>query len=91
MKLLHTLWPWSCSWRQRPASRQRLPDLAELPDDGEQAPSPGCGWFDSSHELQRGLLVTEHASADAVAAELPLDSWIGLHLAGWQPAVCRLQ
>lgn len=89
MKLLHTLWPWS--WRPRPAARQRLPDLPELLDEADEAPPPGCGWFNSSHELQRGLLVTEHASADAVAAELPLDNWIGLHLAGWQPAVGRLQ
>lgn len=44
----------------------------------------GCGWFDSSHELQCGLWVREHASPDEVAAELPLASWLELHLAGWQ-------
>jgi hypothetical protein len=27
-----------------------------VPDD---APPRGCGWFDSSHELQRGLVVVE--------------------------------
>jgi hypothetical protein len=43
----------------------------------------GCGWFDSSHALQHGLHVTEHASADAVAAELPLADWLHLHLCGW--------
>jgi hypothetical protein len=88
---LHTFWPWR---RTRPASRPcqaALPELPQLLDDADDVPPPGCGWFNSSHELQRGLLVTEHASADAVAAELPLDSWIGLHLAGWQPAVGRLQ
>ena len=47
-------------------------------------PPPGCGWFDSSHELQHGLMVTEHLSADAVASELPLADWLGLHLSGWQ-------
>ena len=43
----------------------------------------GCGWFDSSHELQHGLWVREHASPDAVANDLPLASWLELHLAGW--------
>jgi hypothetical protein len=41
----------------------------------------GCGWFDSSHELQLGLWVLEHASPDEVAAALPLASWLELHLA----------
>jgi len=45
----------------------------------------GCGWFDSSHDLQSGLLVTEHASADSVANELPLEAWLDLHLSGWRP------
>ncbi len=43
----------------------------------------GCGWFDSSHALQSGLLVTEHATADAVAPDMPLSDWLALHLAGW--------
>jgi hypothetical protein len=86
---LPSFWPWR---QPRPAPRQRIAELPELlSEEAEEAPTPGCGWFNSSHELQRGLLVTEHASADAVAAELPLESWIGLHLAGWQPAVGRLQ
>lgn len=50
----------------------------------EEAPR-GCGWFDSSHELQSGLWVHEHTSPDALAGELPLGPWIELHLAGWQP------
>jgi hypothetical protein len=85
---LHTFWPWR---RPRRVMRPRLADLPELIDDSAEPLPPGCGWFNSSHDLQHGLLVTEHASADAVAAELPLDGWIGLHLAGWQPAVGRLQ
>ncbi len=48
--------------------------LDDVPGDRAQ---PGCGWFDSSHELQHGLLVTEHAEA----AQLPLDAWLSLHLA----------
>ena len=50
---------------------------------------PGCGWFDSSHELRRGLIVREHATADALAGDLPLVNWLELHLSGWrsqQPA-----
>lgn len=88
---LHTFWPWR---RARPVLRRQgtaLVALPELIEDAEEPAPPGCGWFNSSHELQSGLLVTEHASADAVAAELPLESWIGLHLAGWQPPVGRLQ
>ena len=88
---LQSLWPW-----RRPAPLCR-PQLAALPellvdvDEADETSPAGCGWFDSSHELRRGLLVTEHASADAVAADLPLDGWLDLHLAGWQPSVGGLQ
>ena len=41
---------------------------------------PGCGWFDSSHDLQRGLRVTEHAQADAVVNQIPLSWWLGWEL-----------
>lgn len=44
----------------------------------------GCGWFDSSHELQHGLVVREHPTPDALVAELPLASWLELHLAHWR-------
>ncbi len=36
----------------------------------------GCGWFDSSHELERGLLV--HEADDAALAVLPLQDWFAL-------------
>jgi hypothetical protein len=90
MKLPHVFptWPWR---RPRPTFCARRAELPILLDEVAEAPLPGCGWFDSSHDLQRGLLVTEHASADAVAAELPLDGWIGLHLAGWRPMAPRTQ
>lgn len=61
------------------------------PDD--EAPR-GCGWFDSSHELQQGLKVQEHHSADTLGTELPLGAWLELQLRGWrasatgQDAVC---
>jgi len=56
---------------------------AQLPDGTGLEAAGACGWFDSSHALQHGLCVTEHASADAVAAHLPLDDWLQLHLGGW--------
>jgi len=42
----------------------------------------GCGWFNSSHELHAGLLITEHDSPDPVANDLPLDVWLAWHVAG---------
>jgi hypothetical protein len=51
----------------------------------EDAERPvGCGWFESSHELHRGLVVREHATPDALGAELPLASWLELHLTPWR-------
>lgn len=51
---------------------------------GDDDRPAACGWFDSSHELRAGLVVVEHASADAVAAQMPLDDWLALHLGGWR-------
>jgi hypothetical protein len=77
----------SCLPRRKPHPPQtrRALDAGDANHEGE--PSAGCGWFDSSHELQRGLVVHEHASVDVPSAELPLASWLELHLSGWsQPA-----
>ncbi len=41
----------------------------------------GCGWFDSSHELERGLQVQE-ADAQGLSA-LPLADWLDLELRIW--------
>lgn len=60
-----------------------------LPTRGSHRPTPpearptACGWFDSSHELHTGLQVTEHASLDAVASDLPLSDWLRMQLSGW--------
>lgn len=43
----------------------------------------GCGWFDSSHDLQNGLQVHEHASLATLSELLPLANWLELHLSGW--------
>ena len=46
----------------------------------------GCGWFDSSHDLQCGLAVCVHDNPDDVAKDLPVDVWISWQLADWQRA-----
>lgn len=71
-----------------PVVAPRLPQrCAATQDDSATAGRGGCGWFDSSHELQLGLLVQEHASPDTLGTELPLGPWLALHLAAWQPVV----
>lgn len=42
--------------------------------------APACGWFDSSHELARGLRITEHERADEVARLVPLAWWLAWEL-----------
>lgn len=49
-------------------------------------PLLGCGWFDSSHDLRAGLVVREHANADAVSEQLGLACWLELHLREWRGA-----
>ncbi len=39
----------------------------------------GCGWFDSSLELSRGLAVVEHAGFDAIT-----DAPLAWQLAAWR-------
>ncbi len=62
--------------------RRRGADSALLPvpqDAGEERPL-GCGWFDSSHELERGLLVQE--ADDTALSALPLNDWLALQQRG---------
>lgn len=70
-----------------PARRARIPGDGLPAQDPADEPPRGCGWFDSSHELQQGLLVREHASAETLAGELPLAQWLDLHLQAWRPAL----
>jgi hypothetical protein len=82
MNLLSLLLP----WRRKPtAPRRPWPDEDTLPalDAVDEDRPRGCGWFDSSHDLQHGLCVREHAGPDTLARELPLASWLDLQLAGW--------
>jgi hypothetical protein len=74
----------------RPAPRRRRTAVPSwfgsdaAPEEQTELPPRGCGWFDSSHELRAGLVVTEHASPDQVAEQMPLDDWLHLHLGGWR-------
>jgi hypothetical protein len=48
----------------------------------------GCGWFDSSLDLQQGLRVQEHTGLPGTQhdlADLPLAAWLELQLQGWRP------
>jgi hypothetical protein len=71
-------------WRKpRQAVPRASPPAAGAPGASDDQACPlGCGWFDSSHELQQGLLVREHDSAETLAGELPLANWLELHLSG---------
>ncbi len=70
--------------RCRDHSRPHTAQLAtgDLPALDEDGLTPGCGWFDSSHELHQGLEVREHAGAGGLGSELPLTIWLGLVLDG---------
>lgn len=47
----------------------------------------GCGWFDSSHELQAGLRVDEELPPEAVARLVPLSWWLAWELDAALPSV----
>lgn len=51
------------------------PAPVEGADVPEREAAAGCGWFDSSWELQRGLAVTEHGGFERVQFDVPL-SWL---------------
>ena len=56
-----------------PAARAAQPRaIADL--DGAET-HRGCGWFDSSWELQQGLRVVEHDTLQRLPPEVPLE-WL---------------
>jgi hypothetical protein len=67
--------------RPRPAPPPRALDAARELVAAEEERVYGCGWFDSSHDLLRGLRVREHATPPP---ELPLPLWLELELAEWR-------
>jgi hypothetical protein len=48
----------------------------------DAGPPQGCGWFDSSHDLNAGLQVTEHLTPQAVADAVPLGWWLDWQTVG---------
>ena len=79
----HPAVPALSHWRRRrDLSRQRAMQAQALspPSCDDDPAVPGCGWFDSSHELQQGLEVLEHAGAEGLGNDLPVTAWLGLVL-----------
>ena len=63
-----------------PLLMQAVPRPATTGAAAEEEIHPsGCGWFDSSLDLSRGLAVVEHAGFDAIGDVAPL-AW---QLAAW--------
>jgi len=75
-----------------------MPDASAPP--GRSPPSAPCaaaeeerdfrpvvGWFDSSHDLSRGLLITEHEQPDEVARLVPLGWWLAWALDDTTPPI----
>jgi hypothetical protein len=92
MSLKHLL-TW---WHHPPAHRLPRPSAPDWVNGGapaEESPPAelqrGCGWFDSSHELNAGLMVTEHASPEPVANEVPLGWWLDWQASGAPAPACR--
>jgi hypothetical protein len=77
--------PW-CKTAPLRAGRRPPADDGELPCEAEDRPL-GCGWFDSSLDLNSGLMVHKHACVDAVAGEVPLAFWLDVKLASCRGGV----
>ena len=75
-------------WRKTPARRaRRAADVIDERQCQDEDRAPGCGWFNSSHDLQHGLQVREHLGADASGRELPLSLWLEIELQRRAPRV----
>jgi hypothetical protein len=75
---LRAVLPW-CKARPLPlVLHADFADTEAVTPEDDAAPAFGCGWFDSSHELQHGLQVHEHAGVDTLGSELPLAVWLEL-------------
>ena len=60
-------------WLGRTRVSDRSLQALRLP--GTDEPLNGPGWYDSSHELRRGLVVSEGLPSDT-----PLEAWLALWL-----------
>jgi len=82
LNLLNILpWPKPRAARRRGVQKSALATLLIAPPAADDERPLGCGWFDSSHELERGLQVRE-ADAQCLSA-LPLSDWLDLDLRSW--------
>ena len=56
----------------QPAAHRAEPMAAPSPDSGEDTDdtAPVCGWFESSHVLRQGLVVSELPDSDGSVAAL---------------------
>ena len=84
---------WSlCRCRPSTAPRLAPAESGEPAPPAEDRPA-GCGWFDSTYELNQGLLVCEHGhdTAATALAALPLSDWLQHQLLGWQPEAAATQ
>ena len=57
------------------ADERQTPVKAAAQTDAAADGSSGCGWFDSSWDLRRGLKVIEHMACEPLPAEVPAD-WL---------------
>ena len=74
----------SCLPWFKPHAAARRSARITWPEDGPAADDErplGCGWFDSSHELERGLQVRE-ADVQGLCL-LPWSDWLDLELRVW--------
>jgi len=98
--------PWIAPWcnslglqgpRPRRTATRRPPEPAGKVDGEREPVTPACGWFDSSHELEQGLMVCEHGNDSAGAAmatamaTAPLADWLDFELRGWRGADAQFQ
>ena len=84
-------------WRSAPVRPQHRPAAPDWVNAGSEPDAealddvlPGCGWFDSSHELNSGLQVTEHLTPERVANEVPLGWWLDWQTGAPGPSAPRI-
>lgn len=61
--------------RHAPSGAAARPMVVKAATDAASEPGSSCGWFDSSWDLRRGLMVIEHMESDPLPADVPSD-WL---------------
>lgn len=79
MNLCTSLMWWRAA-RGKPAARPAAPDWVNATLDAPVQEAVDqvrcCGWFDSSHDLNAGMQITEYLTPEPVANEVPLGWWL---------------